>query len=377
MPSKQRSPRLAIIRSCSWPLNFEAYNIQEAGLAKALKARGWEVDIFSRVAPARGGPDGGVNRRDPGVTKIGGIRLPGRQVVSARAIGAALLGPYDYIQVHEDWLLMNHLAGLTGRLAGKRVVLWQGAYKDFSGGKKLLQACQDLVLGRLLRGTISIALAKTTAAQAYLQAKGYDEVNLLPVGLDVRHLESGGEVEAIESFRAAHREVLLYVGILEPRRPVGFLLDLFDAVKRQRPGVGLMVVGDGPDAPLLRQRLDSDPDRSILHLPGLAQDRIGAAYRNSDVVLLPSRYEIFGMVLLEALHFGLPVVASPEAGPRDIIADETLGFCPEMEVSAWASAVLSSLNSRSDEAKAVRRAWVSNRFSWDSIASAYTEMVNR
>jgi glycosyltransferase involved in cell wall biosynthesis len=94
------------------------------------------------------------------------------------------------------------------------------------------------------------------------------------------------------------------------------------------------VVGDGPLLPAMRRRYPE------VHFAG---EQSGAAlvchYAAADVLVMPSRTETFGLVMLEALACGVPVAAFPSAGPSDVIGDSGAGVIDD-DLGAAAVAAL-------------------------------------
>lgn len=104
---------------------------------------------------------------------------------------------------------------------------------------------------------------------------------------------------------------LLYVGQLIPRKG---LITLLEAI-RSLPGVELGIIGEGPMRPLVEARAEKDP--TVRYHGYLEGPALEAAYSDADVVILPSLYEVWGLVVNEALAHGLPVIASDQVAAAD------------------------------------------------------------
>lgn len=113
------------------------------------------------------------------------------------------------------------------------------------------------------------------------------------------------------------RPVFLYVGRLAPEKSVDAFLSL------NLPGTKV-VVGDGPSAPMLRDRF-----RQAVFLGNRDHDELPAIYAEADVFVFPSRTDTFGLVLIEALASGLPVAAFPVPGPLDVLGSSAAGVMSE------------------------------------------------
>jgi len=98
--------------------------------------------------------------------------------------------------------------------------------------------------------------------------------------------------------------VLLHVGRLAPEKNVELVLRCWQALRRQQPGLRLVVVGDGP---LRRALAAAHP--GVLFTGMLQGDALARCYASADLFLFPSLTDTFGNVLLEALASGLSVVS--------------------------------------------------------------------
>jgi glycosyltransferase involved in cell wall biosynthesis len=93
------------------------------------------------------------------------------------------------------------------------------------------------------------------------------------------------------------------------------------------PDVSLIVIGDGPDGARLKRVAEECGVGARVHFLGsVSSQTLAAAYRRCDVFALPSRKEGFGLVFVEAMAFGKPVVGGAHGGTPDIIEDGVTGF---------------------------------------------------
>jgi len=116
-------------------------------------------------------------------------------------------------------------------------------------------------------------------------------------------------------------KTVLAVGRLVPEKGFDVLMRAWAHVARQQPEWRLRIVGEGESRPELEQLRRALGLDDIVALPG-ATAEIEAEYRRATLFCLSSRYEGFGMVLIEAMAAGLPVVSTDcETGPREILRD--------------------------------------------------------
>ena len=147
-------------------------------------------------------------------------------------------------------------------------------------------------------------------------------VEIIPTGIELERLSAGdGAVFRQRYGIARDRRVLVHVGRLAHEKNIDFLLRMLTRVRAAIPEVLLILAGEGPARGHL-QRLASrlHLDRNILFLGYLdRRDALLDCYCAGDAFVFASRTETQGLVLLEAMALGLPVVSTAVMGTRDIL----------------------------------------------------------
>lgn len=177
----------------------------------------------------------------------------------------------------------------------------------------------------------------------------------------------------LDAARLAARDPLIAAaGRLVPVKGFGFLLRAFARVKT--PGARLVVLGEGPERAELREEAERLGLTDRLILPGYV-DAPWAWYARARCFALSSRVEAFGNVVVEALAHGLPVVATPCDGPREILTDGSMGvISPFDDEAAFAAALDAALADPGDPAPRIARA---AEFSVATAADAYEALFDR
>lgn len=137
---------------------------------------------------------------------------------------------------------------------------------------------------------------------------------------------------------------LLFVGRLEPRKGLRYLLQAFKQVKAALPSARLLVVGAFGKAerrPYVRY-LHHYGVRGVHFIGGVSEADKARYYRSADLFCAPSTgFESFGMVLTEAMAAGVPLIASDIAGYRDVIQHKETGWLvPPRNSMALAEAII-------------------------------------
>lgn len=134
---------------------------------------------------------------------------------------------------------------------------------------------------------------------------------------------------------------IISIGRFDYEKGNDLLLQVWKKVEKQMPDWQLDIYGNGNREPYLLQMRQLEIDSSRCHLYGPIND-VKKEYLDSSVFVLPSRYEGFGLVLIEAMACGVPVVSFDcENGPRSIITNGEDGFLiPTFDIDAFADKLL-------------------------------------
>jgi len=210
------------------------------------------------------------------------------------------------------------------------------------------------------------------------QLWGIDEqrLSVIPPGIFVRkysRLHDSGRATLTQNFFSG-----IFVGRLVSRKRVHLLLRLAKALNNLMKDFRILVVGDG----YLRQRLAERThalglNKRVILLGNVPENSLIALLHSSDVFLFPSAYEGFGIVVLEAMASGLPVITSPIPVAR-FVQNGHAGYVVDWSKPEKTAEIVSELyfdpNLRkmlSDNALAV-----SKRFDWSQIASDYVKLYD-
>jgi glycosyltransferase involved in cell wall biosynthesis len=182
--------------------------------------------------------------------------------------------------------------------------------------------------------------------------------------------------------RTEGRVNLLFVGRVEARKGVDVLLEAFALAHQRSPHLRLNIVGDDTipwaDGRTLRSAFEAEhagrPHAADVRFLGLvSDDQLTLAYQGSDVFVAPSRYESFGLVLVEAMMRGLPVVSTRVGGVPEVVEDGRDGYLvPPDDVAALADALV-ELGSDADlraRMGACGRAHYDRAFTVDAVVDA-------
>jgi N-acetyl-alpha-D-glucosaminyl L-malate synthase BshA len=182
---------------------------------------------------------------------------------------------------------------------------------------------------------------------------------------------SGGPCKRTE-FAAEHEVLLCHISNFRPVKRTLDVIDIFDKVQAELPAK-LVMIGEGPDSPLARRQVTKRglSDR-VIFLGN--QSRVEAVLPCTDLFLLPSEEESFGLSALEALACGVPVVGTRGTGLAEVVSDYKDGFLlPVGDTPSMARAAISLLKDKPRllEFKRAAAEMSASRFSADRIITQY------
>jgi len=207
--------------------------------------------------------------------------------------------------------------------------------------------------GRIVREVDRIVAANLVERADLVSHYGAaaERIVAIPCGVDTELFAPANAEEARRRLEVEPGPLLLYVGRIAPIKGLATLLDAVAFLRAGGRPVRLWIVGgdadepaDGHEASLRRRITALGLDGAVRFLGPQPQDALPAYYAAADATVLPSRYESFGMVALEAMACGSPVIASRVGGLTTTVRDRVTGFLVrEGDVGALADRIESLL----------------------------------
>lgn len=371
-------------------------NVYVRELARALGRRGDAVDVFTRSQ----------NPEIPRVASLG----PGARVIHLPAgpempLPKESLADYarefverlDSFRVAEgvEYAIIHSHYWLSGLAAGRLKARWGvpviqmfhtlGKLKNRAGGNGGQEPARRILGETEIIGWADRIVAPTPIERAHLvwyYGAPTEKIDVIPCGVDTALFSPMDPIEARRQVGLDDQRVLLFVGRLDPIKGAETLLRAFVSLRRElRESATLLVVGGtrddswngtGEAARLRRLTVELGIDASVRFLGPLPQERLSLYYAAADCCLMPSYYESFGMVALEAMACGTPVIASRVGGLATTVQDGVTGYLvPEGNPEALAERTAQLLRDdtlrRRLGAEALR--WA-RQFQWETVAEA-------
>ncbi|OGO24265.1 MAG: glycosyl transferase family 1 [Chloroflexi bacterium RBG_16_50_9] len=231
---------------------------------------------------------------------------------------------------------------------------------------------------RKLDGRIAVSKPALEYVRSYFPA----EYTIIPNGVDTEHFSPA--VSPIDDFKDGKLNIL-FVGRMEKRKGFNHLLQAYKHVKKEVPNCRLIAVGPGTR---LRNKYEKHVKRSgledVVFTGYINYNELPRYYKTADVVCFPATgRESFGIVLLEAMATGKPVIASEIPGYVSILTDETEGILvPPKNEELLAKAIIRLLTDETLRKQMGGKGRLTAlEYNWSSIArrvlNFYIETLNK
>ena len=328
------------------------------GLAEALRARGHQVE---RIGPIGTWPRQLLLRR-----LWFNLTLPRRFSAGSSASAADLIIGFDI-----DGVRIAHRVGAAYACSIKGVLAEEARCER--GWPRLMLTGLSW-LERLNARRAPLVLSTSRYCLERIQAHygvAASRLALVGEGIDPE-LWSCGEQDRLPA-------TILCVARQYPRKRVLDLIEAFALVRQRCPQAELVVIGDGPEHGLIAERVRTlGLDGPVRLLGALRSDaEVRAWYRRATLFCLPSVQEGFGIVYLEAMAAGLPVVATTATAIPEVVPDGQAGLLvPPRDPAAIAAALVRLLQDPAlrQRLAAGGRAWV-RQHSWERVADRFLAAV--
>ena len=326
--------KLALVTQSYYP-RYGGVTEHVAHSARELRARGHEVTIITGRPPGHKAPD------PEGVVRLGtSVLVPFQGAFVDLTLGPNLrrelsslwaARPFDLVHVHQP--LTPTLPLLTGETATAPVI---GTFHAAGARSRLFRFFRKPLTRHFER--LSGRVAVSHAALQFADNHFPGDYRVIPNGVDVArfHPDVPPRPELADG-----RLNVLFVGRLDPRKGLPVLLEAMPALRRSVPEARLVVVGDSFLRPWLERRLAAREREHVVFAGSVPPKALAGYYASSHVVASPAtRNESFGIVLLEAMASGKPLVASDIPGYRAVVDDGKDGLLvPPGDAHALASAL--------------------------------------
>ncbi len=333
-------------------------------LYQHLRERGHDVRILSSTH--------GLQRSSEGdIIRIGrGFSVPSNGSVGTLTVSPRFLSQvrevlereqFDLLHFHEPFVPFLSLVLLRESTSVNVATFhayngWSPAYEF---GRRMLSG-----YARRLHGRIAVSVAARYFIDKYFPG----EYKVIPNGVEVERFASA---RPVERWRDGTPN-LLFVGRFEERKGLLHLLKAYRLLRRQGRDCRLLVVGHGPQEREARRYLMTRRLSDVEMLGRVTEDEKARWFATADVYVSPATgRESFGIVLLEAMAAGTPIVCSDIHGYKGVVRRGEQGLLvPPRDAEALADAIGRLLDDPDERARMGRSGRErSHQFGWDRVAA--------
>lgn len=372
--------KILFVRTVPYDFNVNTYNVQGFGLGKAFCRLGYDFDFlyFSK----KGNSEYILYEENGHKLKVISkprIRLF-RTGICMEICNKEFLKQYDFVISCEYGQYMTYALSK----ASDNVVMYSGPYYNLFK-LPFVSPIYDALFTKSINKNIKYKFVKSILAKEFLEGKGYTNVESIGVALDIERFDADIELhpdtKKLTDYMQANR-CILYVGALSDRKNYPFILEVYKKVRRDNPDVRLVMIGKGEKRYVDKYMatLTNVERNGIYWIERMENAQLKFVYPLANAFLLPSKLEIFGMVLLESMYLGAPVVTSWNGGSSTLIDGRSTGIIVrEFDSDKWKAAVQKYLDDKSYTAEVTHNAHelVANEYVWDALANKILERIKQ
>jgi len=378
-------------------------NVYVRQVGEALAQLGWEVDMFTRLADADQAPLVQHQAHCRTIRLSAGPKtfIPRQEIFEhcdrflEEFIRFSRQQGRDYALIHTNYWLSAWVGlELRRRLSLPMIHTYHslGAVKYQSVQEPPETATRRLEIEKAALETAECIVATSPQEKDYLRSlvSSRGNIEIIPCGTDINHFGSISYEQAREKLGFSPEEkIIYYVGRFDPRKGIETLVRAVhrSQIRSQSP-IRLIIAGayrpgqsDGKEKERISQIVKELGLEGITEFPGrISDENLPIYFAAADVCVVPSHYEPFGLVPIEAMASGTPVVGSAVGGLNfTVISEETGLLVPPKDEEAFANAidrVLSDPQWRNQLGKNARKR-MEEEFSWEGVASQLNDLYSR
>lgn len=301
-------------------------------------------------------------------------------------LGPVLREEADLIHTHSFGYFQTNVGALRRRLRKQPLVITTHFHPRWSmwGGyrRKQLRNVYDRLFARLTLKSADIIICHTRNEQAMLSEYSIseDKVRIIPAGVDFKRFETIPSPEPFRDLYNISGPIVLYAGRLASNKGLTHLVEAIPRVLSEFRDASFVLIGEdeGERRGLERRVEELGIAENVLFCGHINDDGVfKSAFAACDVLVLPSEYEAFGLVLLEAMACEKPCVATRVGGVPEVVEDDGTGLLVEYGDPGALAAAITDLLGDKGRRQAMGRAGrerVKNNFTWSKVVDQLEEV---
>ena len=306
-------------------------------IAKALVKKGHEIIVYTSDAK-----DLNSRLEVRPVENLDGIEVHYFRNLPVRCIKNLFVTPglvsraknevesFDVVHLHGHWSFQNAVLHHFAKKHSIPYVFQAHGSLPKGESSRELKRIYDLLFGsRILRDASKVIAVSPMEVEQYIAKQvPAHKVALIPNGINLSQQTATKGAFRKRFSIGDNKRIVMFLGRLHPLKGVNLLIEAYACLSKEFDDIQLVIVGpdDGCLFNLKRQVRLLGLTKDVLFTGLLCENEKLEAYMDADLLVLPSRYEIFGIVVLEAYAFSIPVVASDLPSLSEFIQDGQTGL---------------------------------------------------
>jgi len=283
--------------------------------------------------------------------------------------------------IHAHWIVpQGFVAAIIKHLIGIPYIVTVHAGDVFPLKNKFLKWSGKVALKNAFYCTVNSNATK----QAVTEVAKISNVDIIPMGVNLEAFAPSKKRNSIRKRLGINGPFIFTVGRMAEKKGFKYLIAAMPKILKRLPKAKLVLIGDGPEREGL-EKLTSELklDGKVVFAGKVTHKELENWYPTADVFVLPSIVtkegdtEGLGVVFLEAIASGTPIIGSNVGGIPDIIKHNKTGLLvPQKDKDALADAIIKVLTDKTLKKKLRKNAldFVKERFAWDLVADKFAEM---
>jgi phosphatidylinositol alpha-mannosyltransferase len=355
---------------------FKGGGVQEyaLGLRDGLVASGHKAFIITPQPRDYDGP------KVPGIIMIGGA-APIRSFHTSAQVSAsvdmdnleAILNDqnFDILHFHEPWVPM-----LSRQILTRSDAIHIGTFHAAMSERRTSRTVERVITPytRSILRYLDVLTAVSPVATNYVKSLTHRKIYIIPNGINIKKYAKR-KTKAENTHK--NKRTILYIGRLEKRKAVRYLIESFGMINKIHKQYHLIIVGEGPEKNNLQEQIEESGISNVEFLGHVEEADKIKLLQTSDVFCSPAFYgESFGIVLLEAMASGCPIVAGANPGYESVLTGSgQISLINPRDTKEFARRLL--LMASDIGLREHWLAWAQNeveRYSYDNIVSQYIKL---
>ncbi len=359
--------------------------------AKHLTKRGHDLEIFTFkpkgfTLKPKGHQTFPFKTNRYSYTQLGGWRFR----FSTRLLRDLRKKRFDIVHFHCYGHLMNDIL-LSTPSDNKVLTLHRGPTDNLAStfGRnavlQLMERIYDKTLGRMSLHLADLLIAITPQEMHWIKKQGVksEKTRVIPNGISCKDVDDDSQLSRFKEKYGLKDNVILFLSRICLDKGIDILLKTIPNILQEKPNTSYLFVGPIEDTEkLLKSAKEKFGSHVVITGPLFGYEK-ALAYKSSTIFVLPTKYEIFATVCLEAQYHGIPVLVTNFSGAENILDDGNTGFLMKdrENVHKWVDKIIRLLDVDNRNSYRKKAKEFAKHFLWENIVVAveasYKELLEK